>query len=466
MTAVRGDWGAGTITLSWDAVTGAIGYEVQRGNDHGTGWESIEPVKRESHTFTGVQDRLSYMVRVRAMDGGGVGGWAEVIARVNCPVGHACMSGSGSGQQKITPAAPGNVTASRGPWGSGTLTVTWNAVSGADAYDVQRADDHGIGWEGVEQTTGLSHTFTGVDDRLAYVVRVRAVAGGNAGAWAAGFAEQEECPTGYACMDEPEIGDQTTTTPPGNNQQQTTATPPSNDQQQNTTTPPVDDQQQNTTSTPPIDDSQQTTTSTPPVDDSQQTTASTPPVDDQQQTTTSTPVGGQEQVTQDAPIGGQEQVTQDAPVGGQGQVTQDAPVGGQEQLTQDAPVGNQQQVVSAAPANVTAVRGALGSESLTVSWDAVEGADAYEVQRSHASGNGWQVGAGTTGLSHTFFGVEDSLGYGVRVRAIVGGAFWQWAEAFAASDCSDGFACATGPVAAAPLLYTLNTPSYDLDGEY
>ena len=253
VTAERGDWGSGTITLTWNAVTGAIGYEVQRGNDLGTGWESIEPVKRESYTFTGVEDRLSYKVRVRAVDGVGAGAWAEVIARVNCPVGYACMSGPGSGQQKVTPAAPGNVTASRGAWGSGTLTVTWNAVSGADSYDVQREDDHSIGWEGVEQTTSLSHTFTGVDDRLAYIVRVRAVAGGNAGPWAAGFAEQEECPTGYACMDEP-IGDQ----------QQTTTPPSVGDQQQTTTTPPVDDQQQTTTSTPPVDDQQQTTTSTPP----------------------------------------------------------------------------------------------------------------------------------------------------------------------------------------------------------
>ena len=147
-------------------------------------------------------------------------------------------------------------------------------------------------------------------------------------------------------------------------------------------------------------------------------------------------------------------------------MTQDAPVGGQEQVTSAAPVGGQQQVTSVAPANVKAVRGALGSESLTVTWDAVDGADAYEVQRRSDIGNGWQVSAGTTALSHTFLGVEDGLGYSVRVRAIVGGSFWQWAEAFAASDCSDGHACVTAPVAEALPLYTLDTPSYDLDGEY
>ena len=191
VTVARGAWGSSTMTLSWNAVSGADGYEVQRMNDHGAGWAEAERAAGTSHTFSGLDGRLAYSARVRAVTSGTAGAWsAEVIGQTACPAGYACMAS--------VLAQPGNVQATRGDWGAGTLTLTWDAVTDALAYEVQRMNDHGTGWLPPQQVGGTSYVFTGLEDRLGQAVRVRAIAGASVGAWADAFAPTN-CPVGYAC---------------------------------------------------------------------------------------------------------------------------------------------------------------------------------------------------------------------------------------------------------------------------
>ena len=152
-----------TITLSWNAVTGATGYEVKQG---ASGTETTVTTGATSHPFTDLTPATDYTLYVRAKAGlGNYSDWSSPTTARTLPM-----------------LAPGilNVTAT-----STTLTLSWNAVTGATGYEVKQ------GASGTEKTVTAgttSHPFPSLTAGTEYTLYVRAKIGSNASAWSSSSA--------------------------------------------------------------------------------------------------------------------------------------------------------------------------------------------------------------------------------------------------------------------------------------
>ena len=169
MSLTRAD---GTVTASWPAVSGATKYHATYSTDGGGSWHA--PVDGHTNITTtsitfNADNAKPYIVGLRAgNDNGQWSGWR------NSP-----EAGPYTPPDANPPAAVGSITLNRSV---ATLTVSWNAVSGADKYHaVYQAD--GGDWlppvPGHENITTTSFSFN-IDNGKSYVVGVRA---GNANGW-------------------------------------------------------------------------------------------------------------------------------------------------------------------------------------------------------------------------------------------------------------------------------------------
>ena len=117
-------------------------------------------------TIASLQPGTTYRVRVRAENDAGNGSWSDW------------------GEETTQPAAPGAPTVT-GESGT-SLTVTWNAVTGADTYDVRYREGTSGSWT---NPTGLSNdtteTISGLMQNTSYQVQVRARKGAVGSAWSA-----------------------------------------------------------------------------------------------------------------------------------------------------------------------------------------------------------------------------------------------------------------------------------------
>ncbi len=102
-----------TITVSWDASSGAIGYEIEvDGTVVNTDTATV-------YTHVGINSGTPHIYRVRAKNAGGPGNWSAPITKSTLPA---------------SPDIPVNLNAV--PL-STSVTVTWNNVSGATGYDIE-----------------------------------------------------------------------------------------------------------------------------------------------------------------------------------------------------------------------------------------------------------------------------------------------------------------------------------------
>ncbi|MGN1120189.1 MAG: leucine-rich repeat domain-containing protein [Oscillospiraceae bacterium] len=144
---VKATAGVGKVTLTWDAVSGATKYRVQRLN--GSTWATVATPTTAAYTDTNVVAGTTYSYRVLSYVDGA---WSGVSAVA-----------------KATPVStvPQNVKATAG---DKSVTVTWSAVSGATKYRVQRLN--GSTWTTVAIPTTTTYTDTTVTNGTSYSYRV------------------------------------------------------------------------------------------------------------------------------------------------------------------------------------------------------------------------------------------------------------------------------------------------------
>ncbi|EMS71714.1 fibronectin type III domain-containing protein [Ruminiclostridium cellobioparum] len=102
-----------TITVSWDAVNGAIGYDIEADGitiDNGTS---------TTYTHRNLNSGTPHKYKVRAKNAGGPGNWSAEISKSTLPA---------------SPDIPQNLNTI--PL-STSVTVTWNSVPGATGYDIE-----------------------------------------------------------------------------------------------------------------------------------------------------------------------------------------------------------------------------------------------------------------------------------------------------------------------------------------
>ena len=164
VTVTRAD---GTVTANWDAPSGATKYHVTYTTDNGASW-SLAALEHTTNSITisGADNTKTYIVGVRAGNDHGWSGWT------NSP---------SAGPYTPPQSPPGSVASVTLTRSNGTVTASWDAISGATKYHVTYTTDNGGSWSlAALNHTESSITINGADNGKTYIVGVRA---GNDGGW-------------------------------------------------------------------------------------------------------------------------------------------------------------------------------------------------------------------------------------------------------------------------------------------
>ena len=118
---------AGQVALDWTAVSGASSYTLYWDNSTGVSISSssITSISNDNYTHSSLDNGTAYYYKVATVNSAGTG---TLSSEVNATT-------------LVLLAAPDNVSASGA---SGTITLNWNAVSGADNYTLYWDNVSGI----------------------------------------------------------------------------------------------------------------------------------------------------------------------------------------------------------------------------------------------------------------------------------------------------------------------------------
>ena len=185
--------GANAVELRWNAVSGAVRYDLMVWWDAGTGWQSIggANLTGTSYRHTGVTAGTKYYYTIRAVNAAGeTSGWLgaetnaypSVTASQEVPAGGtstATPTPTAKAARLSTPALTATAT-------EGGVALRWGTVQGAVRYDLMAWWDAGTGWQSIggANRTGTSYRHTGVTAGTTYYYTIRAVnAAGETSGW-------------------------------------------------------------------------------------------------------------------------------------------------------------------------------------------------------------------------------------------------------------------------------------------
>ena len=185
--------GQDRIWISWPAVPRATEYALEWRRVGTSNWTVIRVMGRTTHAHTGLSANMKYQYRVAGKNSGGMGPYT------------AEMQGMTWAGSLRTPTGLMAVDATTDT--AAAIKLTWNAVSGAAGYELQKWSTTNSDWraldgtEGVTSVTGMSMTShtdtgTGVVAEGTYNYIIRAVNGDVRSPWSADVA-------GTAKADEP-----------------------------------------------------------------------------------------------------------------------------------------------------------------------------------------------------------------------------------------------------------------------
>ena len=178
--------GDGYLDITWDAVSGATGYDVRAKTAGSSDWHDVASnITTTSHRYT--TDATIDYVAVRARNANGPGNWTEKsrlpahdwLNVVQSSGGASSQSGSIAAKL----AAPATITVTRDNARDEKLHVSWAAVTGASGYNLACSQTDGWSWWQCGSTTSASTTSLTVDNgprgglhsTRKYMVAVRAV---------------------------------------------------------------------------------------------------------------------------------------------------------------------------------------------------------------------------------------------------------------------------------------------------
>ena len=172
VTVTRAD---GTLTASGYAVGGATKYHITYSADGGGSW-SLAALNHTGNSITiGVANSKTYIVGVRAGNDSGWSGWRNSASSGPYTPPQPTPTPTPAPQP---PSAVASVSLTRA---DGTVTASWNAVSGATHYHITYTTDNGQSWSlAASQHTDSSIAISNADNSKTYIVGVRA---GNASGW-------------------------------------------------------------------------------------------------------------------------------------------------------------------------------------------------------------------------------------------------------------------------------------------
>ena len=162
---------AGQVALDWTAVSGASSYTLYWDNSTGVSISSssITSISNDNYTHSSLDNGTAYYYKVATVNSAGTG---TLSSEVNATT-------------LVLLAAPDNVSASGS---SGTITLNWNAVSGADNYTLYWDNVSGITSSdtAIPSITNDNYTHSSLSDGT-YYYKVAAINDNGTGALSAEF---------------------------------------------------------------------------------------------------------------------------------------------------------------------------------------------------------------------------------------------------------------------------------------
>ncbi len=167
------------LSVSWNAVAGATSYNVRSSTDSGATWSALTSVTTGTSTTLTIDETKDYIVGVQAVNSKGTSPWTNSEKSLAVPV----------------PAAPANISATRA---KGSVTLTWDSVTGAVTYDVACTKYGGYVWEScatgisdASRTVTITQIYDAIrgkelkkiDDTRIYLFAVRARNASGPGPW-------------------------------------------------------------------------------------------------------------------------------------------------------------------------------------------------------------------------------------------------------------------------------------------
>ncbi|MGO8674134.1 MAG: choice-of-anchor tandem repeat GloVer-containing protein, partial [Capsulimonadaceae bacterium] len=150
-----------SVSLSWNAVTGATSYSIYRATTTGAeGSSAVALATTTSYTDTGLTNGVKYFYKVAAVNSSGTSTQSTEASATPEPA---------------VPAAPTGLAATAG---NTQVSLSWTASLEATAYTVYRATTSGAeGSTPISSATSTSYTNTGLTNGVTYFYKVAAVNG-------------------------------------------------------------------------------------------------------------------------------------------------------------------------------------------------------------------------------------------------------------------------------------------------
>jgi fibronectin type 3 domain-containing protein len=160
-TGIHALVGGAQITLNWNAVTGATGYNIKRATASGGPYAQVATGVRDiTYTNSGLTNGTTYYYIVTAANGVAEGAASSEVSAI----------------PNVLPAAPSGLVAIAG---NATIGVSWSASAGAASYNIKRSLTSGTSFAtiGTSGTTGYSDALVSNGTTYYYAVSATNSAG-------------------------------------------------------------------------------------------------------------------------------------------------------------------------------------------------------------------------------------------------------------------------------------------------
>ena len=151
------------LVITWDKVTGAESYDIAVGANNQTIGTVAGTVN--TFTYTGLIPNTQYAIAVRAANTAGESDWSVPVSA------------------KTLQAAPDTAPVLSGNATKDAITLTWNAVNGADSYDLEITKTADSTVTAVNDIAVTNYSHTNLTPNTEYSYRVRAKNSGGEGIW-------------------------------------------------------------------------------------------------------------------------------------------------------------------------------------------------------------------------------------------------------------------------------------------
>ena len=145
--------GPQSISISWSTVTGASSYTLQRATSSSGPWTQAYTGSNTSFADSNLQAGTTFYYEVCANNGSGSSSFSSSVSALTYPATPTGFSASATGPHSIS--------------------VSWNAMTGATTYWLQRATSSNGPWTQIYSGSTASYSNTGLLSALTYYYEVR-----------------------------------------------------------------------------------------------------------------------------------------------------------------------------------------------------------------------------------------------------------------------------------------------------